>query len=85
MQYFSWLILPVFMLVASFISIPVAIEKQRDVVEDKTAAAVYNNEAADLSMAAAYPVEREYPHAEALAKNYEVSAADAFRRRNYVL
>ena len=76
-QYFSWLILPVFMLVASFISIPVAIEKQRDVVEDKTAAAVYNNEAADLSMAAAYPVEREYPHAEALAKNYEVSAADA--------
>lgn len=76
-QYFTWIILPVFMLVASFISIPVSIEKQHDVVEDKNAVVAYNSEAADLSLAAAYPLEREYPHAEALAKNYEVSAADA--------
>ena len=76
-QYFSWIILPLFMLVGSFISIPVAIEKQRDVVEDKDAAVVYSDEAADLSMAAAYPMEREYPHAEALAKNSGVSAVDS--------
>lgn len=74
-QYFSWIILPLFMLVGSFVSIPVSIEKQRDVVEDKTSAVTYNNEAADLSMAA-YPVEREYPNAGTIEKDSEASAVE---------
>ena len=62
-QYFAWIILPVFMLVGSFITIPVAIEKQREVVDHQPETTVSMDASAVHEKVASYPSDRAYPYA----------------------
>ena len=74
-QYAAWIILPIFMLVGSFISIPVVIEKQQDVAEYKNSATVYENTSYGFSTDAAYTVGSEYSYAGTVKNNYGFSSA----------
>ena len=81
-QYFSWIILPVFMLVGSFISIPVAIEKQQDVAEYKNSATVYENTSYGFSTDASYTVGSEYSYAGTVKNNYGLCNQKICTKRN---
>ena len=62
-QYFAWIILPVFMLVGSFISIPVAIERHREVVDHQPETTVSMDASAVYESAVSYSPDRAYPYA----------------------
>ncbi len=62
-QYFAWIILPVFMLVGSFISIPVAIERHREVVDRQPETTVSMDASAVHEKVASYPSDRAYSYA----------------------
>ncbi|MBO7564968.1 MAG: M56 family metallopeptidase [Clostridiales bacterium] len=74
-QYAAWIILPIFMLVGSFISIPVVIEKQQDVAEYKNTATVYESSSSGFSTDSSYTVASEYSYAGTVKNNYAFSSA----------
>lgn len=73
-QYFSWIILPVFMLAASFVSIPVAIERQQEAPSDKSEVSAYSKEEVSSESAGLIQTEKHYPSTVSSEENAQITA-----------
>ena len=73
-QYFSWIILPVFMLAASFVSIPVAIERQQDAPVNKSEVSAYSNEKTSSESDGLIQLEKHSPSIVSSEENAQITA-----------
>ena len=73
-QYFSWIILPVFMLAASFVSIPVTIERQQETPVNESEVSAYSNEKTSSESDGLIQLEKHSPSIVSSEENAQITA-----------